>query len=411
MHRAISAAFVFFLPVWVIAQGSRFRVQNHSGILRKSEAVVVSRMILKDLISIPEKKVAALYIKDQLVPSQMDDLNGDGQWDELAFQVDMERNSELEVRVKWFSPEDAPVFPSRVHAALWKKEGKNGTFRMVQNELLPEMDGKEPVGESPYRFGGPVWESEHVAFRSIIGSGFFTLPLAKSGHRLLKDTIRLDADSPGRVSGVLPLDSGLGLGGFAVLSNGIFRRAEKNGASFYRQIANGPLRAVFDVIYEDWQVDDQIINVRQRISIWAGQQGFKTELSFTGFEQPAEVLINFPVLPQIAAPEFYSINKAFSSMFWHGNLNDDIKNRFGAGLLFPRNLMAGVLSDQQKAALPGKKGKNAGMLFKLTSGQILEYFIFTGWEKENEFFGNSVQFKNTISDFGYSLETPLKIVR
>jgi hypothetical protein len=403
-------ASILSLPHLLKAQGSRFLVQNPSGVSRKADAVVISRLILKDLISIPEKKVAALYINDKLIPSQLDDLNGDGQWDELAFQVDMERNSELEVRVKWFSAENTPVCPTKVHAGLWKSEGKSGKFSLVKNELLPEIsDGNSQ--QWPYRFGGPLWESEKVAYRCLLESGSFISALAKSSHTLLMDTLQLDAGPQKWGSEVLAFDSGMGLGGFAFQSGSEFRRVSQAGASFYRQLANGPVRAVFDLIHEDWQLEDRPVNVRQRISIWAGQQGFKSELSFTGLDQPREVVINFPVLQSVASAELVSINKAFSALFWHGSLDEKIHNRFGAGLLFPRSQLAGLLADQQKSSLPGKKGQNSGVRFKLSSGQVLEYFIFTGWEKENEYFGNSVQFRNVIAEHGNYLEYPLKIAR
>jgi len=81
-----------------IAQTRKFIISNISGVARQGDPVLISRENLLALMDIPEDKIPVLFQNDLLLPSQTDDLTEDGIWDELAFQVDMERNSSLEIK-------------------------------------------------------------------------------------------------------------------------------------------------------------------------------------------------------------------------------------------------------------------------------------------------------------------------
>ena len=392
----------------LLAQGNSFIIQNKSGYSRTAGPVVISRENLKQVVSISEKKTAALYINDELIPSQMDDLTGDGQWDEIAFQADIERNSELSVRVKWVSAENAPILQAKVYAGLGLKDATAGKFSPVQSEMQPDNSGSANL-KGRYQYEGPILESEKVAFRHIFDDRMFTTALGKFRPQILKDTFQLAEGLQSWGMELIPSDSGMGLGGFALESGGSFRRIQGAGATFYRLLANGPVRSVFDLIYEDWEVDGQMVNVRQRHSIWAGQEGFNCELTINGFEGEKDVLVNMPVLAEAAKVENMVLNKAIGALAWHAPPNGKRPGHLGLGMLFSKAGLKAVVLPQDASVLGGLMKKNAGVKFRITSGQTLEYRYLLGWQKSNEYYGNAVQFKNVLSQSGNELENPLKI--
>lgn len=392
----------------LFAQGNSFIIQNKSGFSRKAGPVVISRENLKEVVSISEKKTAALYINDELIPSQMDDLTGDGQWDEIAFQADIERNSEVVVRVKWVATENTPAFPQKVHAGLGLKAGGAAMFSPVQTELQPENSSSANL-KGRYQYEGPVLESENVAFRHIFDNRMFTTALGKLRPIILKDTFQLAEGMQSWGMELIPSDSGMGLGGFALESGGSFRRIQGAGATFYRLLANGPVRSVFDLIYEDWEVDGQMVNVRQRHSIWAGQEGFNCELTINGFEGEKDVLVNMPVLAEAAKVESIAVNKVIGALAWHIPPHGKRPGHLGLGMLFSKTGLKAVIPPQDDSVPASLMKKNAGVKFRITSGQTLEYRYLLAWQKSNEYYGNAVQFKNVLFQSVNELENPLKI--
>lgn len=392
----------------LLAQGNSFTIQNKSGYSRKAGPVVISRENLKQVVSISEKKTAVLYINDEPVPSQMDDLTGDGQWDEIAFQTDIDRNSEVNVRVKWVTAENAPAFPARVYAGLGLKANGAVSFRPVQAELQPENSGSANL-KGRYQYDGPVLESEKVAFRHVFDERMVTTALGKVRPLILKDTFHFAEGMQNWGMELIPSDSGMGLGGFALESGGTFRRIQGAGATFFRLLANGPVRSVFDLVYEDWELDGQMVNVRQRHTIWAGQEGYNCELTINGFEGEKDVLVNMPVLPGAPGVENIALNKAIGALAWHAPPLGKRPGHLGLGMLFSKAALKTVILPGD-ATVPGAlMKKNAGVKFRISSGQTIEYRYLLGWQKTNDYYGNAVQFRNVLSLSGNELEYPLRI--
>lgn len=105
-----------------------------------AEPVTLSRSSVAEFVDIPssESKWLSIRIKGKEIPSQLDDLDRDGQWDELAFQIDIERNSTLELKLKWVEKSEQPIFPKRVEAFLGVSDNQNGKFESRQMEICPE---------------------------------------------------------------------------------------------------------------------------------------------------------------------------------------------------------------------------------------------------------------------------------
>lgn len=115
-------------------------------------------------------KGAAVYCGAEEIPSQLDDLDGDGRYDELAFvyeglpagfrgEAAGERPAAVDFRVEYF-PEERPAdYPVRVNAQMWLKN---------PDKSLREVAAASSDKDNMYRklhHHGPAFESELAAYR------------------------------------------------------------------------------------------------------------------------------------------------------------------------------------------------------------------------------------------------------
>lgn len=394
------------------AQTRKFIISNMSGVARQGDPVLITRENLLALMDIPEDKIPVLFQNDLVLPSQTDDLTGDGIWDELAFQVDMERNSSLEIKLKWMDKSDAPTYPAKVSACFKVSDLENGKYQNVSSEIRPDSLSANRLS-SRYCLGGPVWESEKIAFRHCFDNSNFNGVLGKIKSGLLLDSIVSFQSGTNRKynwgSELLSPDSGFGLGGYAMVEKGKLIPLRKPGSVLYKFISSGPVRAMFDLVYEDYNVGGNSINVRHRISIWAGKNWYKSDLLFTGFLGQKELVFGFSLPPGSQQSEFSKSNSSHSAISVHVNQGKEGNGHFGFGLLFPTNDFLGQGKILAKSSSPDSLSTSSFVRFKIRSGQTLSVMNFAAWEKPDDRFANAFNFNGIIQEEADRLEQALKI--
>ena len=195
------------------------------------------------------------------VPVQVDDLDADGTPDELVFLLDLGPGQTKRVTLT-----DRPVpQPAlhRAHAGMYLK--------------TPQMRGME----------GPGWESDLIAFRlywdprspiDVFCKGQAILSLeqfAKASHDYHRNS-QWGQD-------VLKVGTALGIGGFGVMENGKIAKASYARRS-HRVVANGPLRAAMDLVYDDWETSGRKLALTARVGAFAGQRWGYADLALKALD-------------------------------------------------------------------------------------------------------------------------------
>lgn len=398
----------------IFGQSGKLVITNNSGVSRTEDPVVISRQEMSELIDIPNSgKKLALSIKGKPIPAQLDDLNQDGKWDELAFQLDIDRNSKVEIKMKWVDPEDEPVFPKRVQLWFGVSENRDGKYQSVTRETRPDVwtPGMQPPR---YQMEGPSWENEKVGFRQYFDSRNQKDVFGKTKPGLVLDSVDRfykDFHKPGPWGmDVLNTESSMGAGGFAMMDKGIPAPLVNTEYVRYQQIAYGPARVMFDVVYEGWDVKGSKYNVRERVSIWAGKYWYKNEMVFTGFTGEKEIAVGISASRKEVQPIYKTNNRAFTSLCSHDRQseNDDM---LGMGLLFSTKIFGGYGETPRFDPLPKRDSLSHSIYatLKIRSGQPIEYQFFACWEKSELKFGNAKYFTDTIQDEADRNEYPLLI--
>lgn len=187
------------------------------------------------------------------LPSQADDLDGDGKADELAFQIDL-----------------APK-QTRVVTISYGDENRIWRLRSDYKQRTAALFSR--------KIEGPGWESERVAFRiyfdprnaiDIYGKRRPTLQL---GMYAAPDYVYHDESPEGR--DIFEVGDSIGIGAVAAMVDGKLIKVADVRERQWRILASGPVRSIVELEYDGWNAAGKIIHLRSRITQWAGERGFE----------------------------------------------------------------------------------------------------------------------------------------
>jgi unsaturated chondroitin disaccharide hydrolase len=216
------------------------------------------------------------------LPSQIDDLDGDGTADELAFQLPL-------------APGD-----TRVVTIAY---GDAATLMRLKGRYQPRTYAKFAT-----KYEGPGWESELTAWRL-----YFDKRNAIDLYGKRRDGLYLDTYStPGYdYHADLPIGrdiykngDAIGIGSIAALVDGQVVKVADVAARSWRIVSTGPVRAIVELTYKGWKVGGREVTLVSRMTQWAGDRGFWHDVTLTpaaGLQLVTGLPIK-PDLPRVDAP-------------------------------------------------------------------------------------------------------------
>jgi len=396
----------------VQAQSGKFLIINSTGVSRTEDPLVITRSSLSDLVEIGENgKVPVLTVSGKEIPSQVDDLNGDGQWDELAFEIDIERNSKAEIKIKWVAADKAPVYKKRTQAWFGVSENRDGKFKTVLSENRPAW--WTPQQQPPrYQMEGPGWENDKVGFRNYFDSRNAMDIFGKTTSRMVMDSVDGSyADYHKMCSwgmDILKVGPSLGAGSFAFIQNGNLVPLQETKTASFRQISNGPVRSMIELSYEGWDVKEGKVNLKQRISIWAGKYWYKNEVTIIGFTGDREIAAGVVNIKNTAPAMYQTNNQNYSSLCTHSKQSEN-NDMLGMGILFSNKIFKGYGEAPKIEPWPKKDTVTHSYFAKLKirSGEPVEYLFFAGWDKSEVKFGNARYFSDMVQEEADRKANPL----
>ncbi len=214
--------------------------------------------------------------------SQLDDLDGDGIFDELVFPVTLDAARTADVCVEWSTRPVAHDYAPLVNAQMWWKNPDKTLTERAQ--LFSEKDDM-------YRklhHHGPAFESEYAAYRIYFDKKQSIDTYGKKQPRLeLRETMWYPSDEQ--------LAAGCGhdnLRVFGSVSVGALkgwnperRRMEHIVGMRRREAAiraRGPLRTVVDMRVEGWKYGGREIDMTSRYILYGGGSVVKVENRIEG---------------------------------------------------------------------------------------------------------------------------------
>ncbi|NQU85676.1 MAG: DUF4861 domain-containing protein [Mariniphaga sp.] len=257
---------------------------NSLNVERIDEVLILSRNEIASKIKLTEGLLPVFEKEDDIfIPSQVDDLNNDGTWDEVVLVLNFDANETLELKIDFVKSEDYPEFEKRTNLRLGIHQ-EDGTYKEVDQYLAPGCDDGFKIiaqGESVN------WENDKIGFRN-----YFDCRNVKDLFGKLKPGFIIDKLHTPELGDyhslsdwgmdVLHCGSSLGSGGIALLRNDSLFRLGSTNVYEYQKILEGPLRSVFELRYEGWKVDDDELEAVERISLYPGKYWFESDVTIIG---------------------------------------------------------------------------------------------------------------------------------
>lgn len=410
----------FLLLVGCSAQQPSVRLTNPSNTPRPDELIVLTRAQIKEKTgAIPPGLAPVPYLQDSALPAQLDDLDNDGRWDELAFLVNFSETNELVVHLKLVEEQNYPEFEPRTNVRLGIL-GENG----VQNVTHATFSANQlPVPlYSTFQMDGIAWENDKAGFRQYFDGRNARDIFGKTSPKMALDTVGIAQDgslvdnyhvmlSWGR--DILAVGNSLGLGGLALQSAGQVHRlgvrldASKNNINetSYTLITEGPVRSIFKTTYKGWNINGQNYNVYNTITIQAGKYGYKNSVRLES-PQPADtLLVGLVNINNDQEPSLFEVdNRQVFLTHDHQTYNDEWV--LGMALVFPSELYQGYQTAPNQGAGVTNSYLNALLA---ANGQPVTYHVFFGWELSDPRFKDRSYFEDFITGEAQKISNPILI--
>jgi unsaturated chondroitin disaccharide hydrolase len=297
----------------------------------------------------------ASVLQTEELPSQVDDLDGDGKGDELAFQIDLGPHQTRIVTVSYGD-----------QGRIWRLRGdyEQRTAALFSRKI-------EGLG----------WESERVAFRvyfdprnaiDLYGKRRPTLQL---GMYASPDYTYHDESPEGR--DIYKVGDAIGIGSVAAMVDGKTIKVAEVKERKWRIVASGPVRTVVELEYDGWNAGGKIIDLRSRITMWAGERGF-THTIFAKSADDFEFVTGLPAKPGIEP----ATSGKDSPAAWLATWGEQVvaPGPTATEAVTGQQLGLAIITLAPHAAFRND-GKNHLVDFKLSSGSQSWYTI-AAWDQE-----------------------------
>lgn len=328
------------------------------------------------------------------IPSQLDDLNGDGKADEAAFLLDMPAKSKRNITVTLSAEKSDKTYPAQVYAQMMLSDKKK-KYPKIQSLTVP---GESDVYNCLHHHG-PAFESELVAYRIYFDKRQTVDIYGKSRKGFeLAETLFYPTDehkAKGYGDDVLWVGSTCGAGTLKGWENGkpahIIPTLRTECIRAY-----GPLRTVVDVIDTDWEYQGKTITMTTRYILYGGHRDARVEVSFAeplGEETFCTGVIN------VKNSEHFTDHKGLIGCWgtdWPAGANDTIGRKLetvGLAVCIPNR----YVKEEQPVTenllyTVGAKGQ-AGFTYHISFASLRESF---GFKNAKEWFAYMKQWKKEL---------------
>ena len=325
----------------------------------------------------------ATVLQTQELASQVDDLNGDGKGDELAFQVDLAPHQTRVVTVSYGEEN-----------RIWRLRGdyKQRTTALFSKKI-------EGLG----------WESERIAFRiyfdrrnaiDIYGKRRPTLQLKMYAS---PDYVYHSESPDGR--DIFDVGDAIGVGSVAAMVGGKVVKVADVKDRKWRILASGPVRSIAELEYDGWNAGGKIVHLTSRITQWAGERGFEHAIS-------ADCGDNFEFVTGVPAksgmPPMVSGKSAPTA--WIATWGEQVVAAGSKALkeVIPgQNLGLAILTAAQGVQFTND-AENHFIEFRLKDGSA-KWYTMAAWDQEGS--NNLVDYGNQKEDERQSLVLPSDAIR
>lgn len=397
-------------------------VTNPLAIDRADETLVISRADMEAKFgATPDGLVPVLKLNGVAIPSQADDMDKNGQWDELAFCLNFKASETVILEVENVPAEQYPQFEKRTNLRLGIAQPDHSYLEVDQYFAPSCADSFKIIAQGE----SVSWENDKMGFRN-----YFDCRNVKDLFGKLKPGFIIDKIHTPEIPDyhtlsdwgmdVLHCGSSTGSGGLALIENDSLYRLGSTDIFEYQKVVEGPVRSVFDLKYSGWHVAGQNLTAVERIAIYPGKYWFQSDVTVSGFTGQKQIVTGIVTSQLKNEPFDFDANSAYRSIATldKQSLNND---ELGMAVLMKKDEVTKVaratdidfFSLGYKTVEEKKFSIVISQMYYAAQGiqadKPARHYFFAVWGLENEKWKSMDNFKAYIASEAEMLSNPIRI--
>ncbi|MBZ4041155.1 DUF4861 domain-containing protein [Flavobacterium hibisci] len=400
------------------SQSTKIVLTNNSDLELPQKAVSIKRSTLK--VKESEKSFPIVLQNSDTIPAQVNDLDGDGKWDELFFVADFSAKEKKTVELKWSNTD--PKFTVKTSARFGKREAENLPVQPATEEVLLANQVYKKLGFQKYQTDGPTWENDKVGFRHYLDGRNCKDVFGKRTPGITPENVGIN--SKGAVEDnyhqmhdwgrdIFPVGTSAGLGGYGlivgneinrlgILINDTINNVEK---TTFKIVSEGPVNSVLSYKYQNWQASGSNYQVQETASIWPGMYGYKNTVSLNGLKGNETLAIAFSNINNQNPLQVIDAGD-YVCFILHDKLTYERQWILGTAIIIPKNVYKGYI----EAPKTGKLTNSYLIKVSTKNNQPISYYPIAGWElSADPNFKDSAYFSNYVTTLAKQLSAKIKV--
>lgn len=379
-------------------------IENQSSVARTDQAVMLDIAALKAKYPAFNPAAFVVLAGDAELPSQADDLDGDGRMDQITFIADFAAQERKPVTIHYANAGMIQRgYPKRTQAELSHKTGgqfvdrkyEGGAFQNVAFLRVPP----EHTDHSLFiRYEGPGWESDKVGYRFYLDWRNATDIFGKKVPGMVLQDVGLDGfDSYHEMSDwgmdILKVGESLGIGSIGIWDGGKASRVAQTDSITCAIVANGPVYSRIRTKYYGWEVGGKQYDLTSDLSITAGSRLTRHDLAISG--NPPNLCTGIVKHPDANLLSKTGAENGWSYLATYGkqSLADD---NLGMAVLYKTSDLIEIQEDS-----------NSHVAVLNPAGGKLTYYFLAAWEKEPGGIQSEAQFVQYLEQIVAEMDLPL----
>ena len=413
----IILVFTLFIGCKTQRQNTVIQLSNISNFALADKAVAISR---NDLKVEGEHLFPILIVGSDTIPSQLNDTNTDGQWDELFFVTNFSAKETKDVQLKWVVT--APNYVTKTSVRFGKRASKDSPVQPATDEVLMANEVHKALGYQRYQTDGPTWENDKVGFRHYLDGRNAKDVFGKKTSDITPENVGID--SLGAVEDnyhvmhdwgrdVFPVGNSVGLGGYALQVGDVINRLGITSADTMNNIEKttfnivneGPVNSVLKYTYQNWNASGNLYNVTEITSIWAGMYGYKNTVSIDGLKGNETLLIGLSNINNEKPLKEIEVGD-WICLIQHDALTYNREWLMGTAIIVPKKGYLGYI----EAPKEGQITNSFLAKFNIENNIPVSYYAIAGWElSPDKNFKDATYFTNYVTNLAKQLAAEVKI--